>query len=171
MSTQIQKIIPNGTKVIIQTLKGDRRTKAPQLEGKFAKIVSLHPSGTAYQVLVDMGDKVVDTHVACYRCHEHNHNVELNYKRLNGKVKLTKDVQPAPPAAPNLFPNAPAKESTYMIVINRDNGTKFIVEDGLKRDQVRDAVKKFLNQYGKGHTARVLEEVEAFTTRTVITKV
>lgn len=174
MSIKNQNILSVGTKVIIKTLKGQRPTKAPQLEGKYAKIISIHPQGTSYQVLVDMGDKVVNTHVAMYRCHEVDYKGEIKYPQ--------KDVKPAKPvqrkakkivqlAQPNTADELP-REKTYAIVITSEQ-TSVLVKDGLSKDQVRDAVKEVLNQYDKAGTgikARVMTEVEAYAVRKVIRK-
>lgn len=181
MSIKNQNILSVGTKVIIKTLKGQRPTKAPQLEGKYAKIISIHPQGTSYQVLVDMGDKVVNTHVAMYRCHEVDYKGEIKYPHKDVKpakpVQRKAKVQRKPKASAAPVVSLPRNEElsadkTYAIVITSEQ-TSVLVKDGLSKDQVRDAVKEVLNQYDKAGTgikARVMTEVEAYAVRKVIRK-
>lgn len=181
MSIKNQNILSVGTKVIIKTLKGQRPTKAPQLEGKYAKIISIHPQGTSYQVLVDMGDKVVNTHVAMYRCHEVDYKGEIKYPHKDVKpakpVQRKAKVQRSPKASNAPVVSLPRNEElpgdkTYAIVITSEQ-TSVLVKDGLSKDQVRDAVKEVLNQYDKAGTgikARVMTEVEAYAVRKVIRK-
>jgi len=169
MSTKNQNILPVGTIVVIETLKGARRTKAPQLEGKKAKIVSIHPSGTSYEVDVEMGpNDIRNTHVAMHRCHALH-----DYKFAAAKrVPVAKPVaKPTTPAVPEIAKvQADPESKDWMAIVVNDQNVPAQASMNLTYQAAKEAVKQYLTQY-PGHTAHIFHRSESYKVQRVIRQV